>query len=175
MKAMSLRILTAIVVVVCSWNPVLSQTKGAVSGRIVDNETGEGLPGVNVVVKGTYYGAATSLDGSYIIRNMNPGVYTVEASMMGYKQVQHTGVKVVAGETTTLDFNLEATVLAFGQEVVVIGQKPAILTVQVPVDQLEPLASIPGVMAFVFIKKSAARAWPDRVAENQNRWDENLS
>jgi len=124
MKAMSLRILTAIVVVVCSWNPVLSQTKGAVSGRIVDNETGEGLPGVNVVVKGTYYGAATSLDGSYIIRNMNPGVYTVEASMMGYKQVQHTGVKVVAGETTTLDFNLEATVLAFGQEVVVIGQKP---------------------------------------------------
>ena len=121
---MSLRILTAIVVVVCSWNPVLSQTKGAVSGRIVDNETGEGLPGVNVVVKGTYYGAATSLDGSYIIRNMNPGVYTVEASMMGYKQVQHTGVKVVAGETTTLDFNLEATVLAFGQEVVVIGQKP---------------------------------------------------
>ncbi|MFQ5631954.1 MAG: TonB-dependent receptor plug domain-containing protein, partial [bacterium] len=44
--------------------------------------------------------------------------------MIGYKQVQQTGVKVSANLTTTLDFRLESTVLAFGEEVVVIGEKP---------------------------------------------------
>lgn len=99
-------------------------TKGRISGRIVDAETGEGLPGVNVVVQGTYYGAATDLEGDYTISGVSPGVYTVEVSMIGYKQVQHTGVQVVAGETTTLNFELEPTVLALGQEVVVLGEKP---------------------------------------------------
>ncbi len=105
-------------------NPGVAQYKGTIKGRVVDAETGEGLPGVNVVVKGTYYGAATDLEGNFVIYNVSPGVYTVEFSMIGYKQVQHTGVKVSAGETTTLNVKLETTVLALGQEVVVIGEKP---------------------------------------------------
>lgn len=101
-----------------------AQAKGALVGRITDKETGEGLPGVHVLIKGTYYGAATEIDGSYKIPNINPGVYTVEAAMIGYKQVQNTGVKVTAGTATTLNVRLEATVLALGQEVVVIGERP---------------------------------------------------
>ncbi len=101
-----------------------SQGKGIIQGRVLDSETGEGLPGVNVVVQGTYYGAATAIDGGYKIVNVNPGVYTLQASILGFKQIQNTGVKVVADQPTTLDFKLESTVLAFGQEVVVIGEKP---------------------------------------------------
>ncbi len=101
-----------------------SQSKGELRGKITDKKSGEALPGVNVLVKGTYYGAATDLDGKFTILKMNPGVYTIEISMIGYKQVQNTGVKINPAETTTLNFKLEETVLALGQEVVVVGEQP---------------------------------------------------
>ena len=42
---------------------LIGQGEGNLSGRITSTETGEGLPGVNVMVKGTYYGAASDVDG----------------------------------------------------------------------------------------------------------------
>ena len=38
------------------------------------------LPGVNVTLKGTYYGAASNYDGKFAIERVNPGTYTVEVS-----------------------------------------------------------------------------------------------
>ncbi len=101
-----------------------AQTVSKITGKITDKETGEGLPGVNVIVKGTYYGAATDLDGVFVINNVKPGTYSIDVSMIGYKKIEQTGVKVSAGTPTTIDFKLETTVLAFGEEVVVIGEKP---------------------------------------------------
>ena len=37
------------------------------------------------MVKGTYYGTASDLDGRYKISNISPGSYDVEISMIGYK------------------------------------------------------------------------------------------
>jgi len=88
------------------------QDKGKIIGRVVDAKTGEGLPAVNVIVKGTYYGAATDFDGKFEIKNVNPGTYTVEISIIGYKKVTITGVKVRAGEVTDLKtIKMEETVL----------------------------------------------------------------
>jgi hypothetical protein len=38
-----------------------------VTGRVTSEETGESLPGVNVVLKGTSAGTVTNLDGYYSI------------------------------------------------------------------------------------------------------------
>ncbi|WP_299458149.1 SusC/RagA family TonB-linked outer membrane protein [uncultured Microscilla sp.] len=38
-----------------------------ISGKVTDVNTGEGLPGVNVVVKGTTQGTATNIDGSFTL------------------------------------------------------------------------------------------------------------
>ncbi len=102
----------------------IAQTKGTIKGKITDAKTGEGLPAVNVLVKGTYFGAATDLEGNYFIRNISPGDYTLQATMIGYTMVQKTDVKVIAGEVTEADIALEPTVLALGQEVTVIGERP---------------------------------------------------
>ncbi|MEE1566385.1 MAG: TonB-dependent receptor [Arenicellales bacterium] len=104
--------------------PLTGQEKGTITGRLSDSETGEPLPGVNVMVKGTYYGAASDGDGFYRITNVSAGSYDMEVSMIGYKVILRTGVKVNAGQTTTVDFQLEQTVLALGEEVVVVGKKP---------------------------------------------------
>jgi outer membrane receptor for Fe3+-dicitrate len=103
---------------------VLAQERGAISGRVLDAATQEPLVGVNVIVKGTYYGAATDAQGWYRIPNMSPGTYDVEASIIGYKVVLQTAIPVKAGETTPLDFSMEGTVLTLGEEIVVVGEKP---------------------------------------------------
>ena len=98
--------------------------KGRIVGKVSDKKTGDPLPGVNIVIKGTYMGAATGMDGRYVISNISPGQYDLQASMIGYKIQLRTGIKVEPGKTRNLDFEMEESVLAFGQEVVVIGQKP---------------------------------------------------
>lgn len=97
---------------------------GILKGHVIDRATKEGLPSVNIIVKGTYYGATTDLEGNFIVQKINPGVYVVEVKLLGYKLVQYPAVKIVKGDTTTLDISMEETALSLGQEVVVIGEKP---------------------------------------------------
>jgi len=107
-----------------SFAQVQQATKGEITGKITDANTSEPLPSANITIKGTYYGAISDMDGNYKIQNVNPGSYTIEISLLGYKNVQVTGFKVNAGETSKLNVKLEETVLSLGKEVVIIGEKP---------------------------------------------------
>ncbi len=117
-------VLPLLAALVLSGSGVAQAVRGRIEGRVVDKETGDPLPGVNIVVVGTYYGAASDEKGHFVIPNMRPGSYDLRATMIGYRQVEMTGVKVEPGRTTVVNFELEPTVLALGQEVVVIGEKP---------------------------------------------------
>ncbi len=109
------------------YNGHAQETKsGSIRGVVTDAQSGEALIGVNVVVKGTYLGASTDVDGFFLITDVKPAEYTLELSYIGYKVVQQTGVKVKSGETLTLNFKMESSSLALGQEIVVMGEKPLI-------------------------------------------------
>lgn len=95
-----------------------------INGKVVDAKTMMPLPGVNIVVKGTYLGAATDLDGNYFIPGVKPGSYDLQATSVGYKIAIKTDVTVKDNQKVRIDFQLEETVLALGQEVVFIGKKP---------------------------------------------------
>ncbi len=97
--------------------------KGTVEGKVTDVK-GNPLPGVNVLVKGTYYGAATDENGYFRIGGMSPGFYDLQFSMIGYKVVLKTGIKVTALKPTYVEVQLQQTTLAFGQEIVVEGERP---------------------------------------------------
>ncbi|RMG65200.1 MAG: TonB-dependent receptor [Calditrichaeota bacterium] len=101
-----------------------AQNKGSIRGVVTDKETGEPLIGVNILVKGTRYGATTDADGFYIVPEIEPGEYTLEATYIGYKVVQHTGIRVKAGQSVTVNFQLTPSPLALGQEIEVIGERP---------------------------------------------------
>lgn len=117
---MKIKILSLILVL----SQIAFSQRGTITGTVVDKNTNDPLPSVNVVVKGTYYGSATDFDGKFKISNVAPGSYTIEVTLIGYKTVQYTGVKVNPGETTTLNVKMEETVLSVGQEVIVIGERP---------------------------------------------------
>ncbi len=97
---------------------------GRITGKVIDAKTGEELPGANVLVKGTYYGASSDISGNVTIERVNPGVYTLEVTLLGYKVYQFTNVTVERGKTYTFRARMEETVLTIGQEIVIIGEKP---------------------------------------------------
>lgn len=57
-----------------------------VSGRVFDAATGEGIPGVNILIPDTNVGASTDLNGYYQL-TLLPGSQTLEARFVGYQSI----------------------------------------------------------------------------------------
>ena len=77
--------------------------QGTVNGTVKDASSGEPLAGANLVVTGTYNGASTNNNGSFIINNVMQGE-TITASMIGYKPQ----TLIASGK---VDFQLNKTAL----------------------------------------------------------------
>ena len=103
---------------------LFGQGNCVIEGSVSDPKAGMALPGVNVMIKGTYYGGATDLEGRFRLTGMSPGTYDLEFSMIGYKVVLKTGVNVTTAEPAIVVIELEETTLALGQEVIVEGERP---------------------------------------------------
>ncbi|MCK4530664.1 MAG: carboxypeptidase-like regulatory domain-containing protein, partial [Candidatus Marinimicrobia bacterium] len=58
---------------------------GSVSGFISNLEDGEPIHYANVFLENTILGAVSNADGYYIILDVPDGVYTLTASVIGYK------------------------------------------------------------------------------------------
>ena len=99
-------------------NLLVAQTTGKITGTIKDYETNEVLIGANIIVDGTYSGAATDIDGTYFILNVKPGTYSLTINMIGYKQVKMENVRVSVNRTSTINAMLEPTVIE-GETVIV--------------------------------------------------------
>ena len=66
--------------------PGMAFAQVSITGTVTDAENEEPLPGVNVIIEGTAYGAATDVDGTYRIRRVDlSGSQTVIARMIGYE------------------------------------------------------------------------------------------
>jgi hypothetical protein len=98
---------------------------GKIAGIVIDDETGDPLPSVNVFIEGELMGSATNRDGSYYIINISPGIYSVTASMMGYTSITKKNVQVNADRTTQIHFKLRQTTLS-GEGVVVEAEREII-------------------------------------------------
>ncbi len=101
-----------------------SQEKGKLEGTVIDSQTKESLIGATIKIKGTYYGAASDIDGKFQILNINPGEYVVEISIIGYKTAQYTGIKIFLNQTSTINVLLSETILSLDKEIVIVGEKP---------------------------------------------------
>lgn len=85
--------------------PALAQSTGRISGRVTGSQ-GQPLGGVVVVASDTNAAAVTSSDGRYILRSVPPGTHTLYLTA-GEETDVIEGVVVRAGETTTLDRQLD--------------------------------------------------------------------
>lgn len=79
---------------------------GYVEGLITDRVTSETIPGAHIVVEGTVTGTSSDLNGRYRL-SLPEGVYTLRIMFISYQTVIAADLAVKAGETTTLNVELE--------------------------------------------------------------------
>ncbi|OGG46165.1 MAG: hypothetical protein A3F84_26155 [Candidatus Handelsmanbacteria bacterium RIFCSPLOWO2_12_FULL_64_10] len=99
-------------------------SSGKLTG-VVRDVSGHGLPGASVVLEGTRRGAVTDAEGRFVILSVNPGVYSLSASLIGYTKVIKSRVEVNIDYTTTVDFQLKEEAVA-ASEVVVTAERPPV-------------------------------------------------
>jgi len=102
---------------------VVGQT-GNIKGTIVSGE--ETLPFATVSIKNSPVGVTSGLDGSYFLKNLEPGKHVVVVSHVGHISEKRE-VLVKAGETTTVNFLMSSSALL--DEIVVTGtMKPTFVS-----------------------------------------------
>lgn len=123
---------------------IYAGTTGKLSGSVKDSQTGEPLVGANIIIVGTEFGAATNLDGNFVILNIPPGSYSVKVSYIGYQVSLFNDLQIIVDQTTQLPAELTPESIQV-EEVIVTATTPMIqrdVTSSVSVirrDQIEAL------------------------------------
>ncbi len=89
-----LSFLVAAFLLVLSSN-IYAQKNGNITGRISDADSRDYLPGANIMLQGTTFGAASDRSGEYRIANIPPGSYVLVVSYIGYED---QSVEVTIGD-----------------------------------------------------------------------------
>jgi hypothetical protein len=92
-----------------------------VQGKVTDANSGDPIPFVNVIFKGTSVGATTNFDGNYTIK-INQPVDSVIASYIGYKSRSKA---IKRGVKQTVNFQLAEDVVNLQEVVIHAGENPA--------------------------------------------------
>ena len=123
-----------------------------ITGRVTSSEDNEGLPGANVIVKGTTQGTVTDVNGNYSIE-----VPSAE-SVLVFSSVGYQKEEVAVGVKTVIDMVLSPDIKAL-QEIVVVGygtQKKSDLTGSVASVNDEDLTAYPSTNAVQALQGRAA-------------------
>lgn len=93
-----------------------TRTDISVSGHVTDAITGEHLPFITIMLKGTNIGVQTSTSGHYILRNLPVGTFELVATAIGFKETA-VQLDLRKGESYEINFLLEEEHLALDEVV----------------------------------------------------------
>ncbi|MBW3469293.1 TonB-dependent receptor [Arthrospiribacter ruber] len=80
--------------------------EGVVRGRVFNPINNEPVPFANVVILNTDYGTVSDEDGNYEIRGINPGLYNIRASFVGFRSKTEFEIQITRASAVRLDFEL---------------------------------------------------------------------
>ncbi|MCX6138469.1 MAG: TonB-dependent receptor [Ignavibacteriales bacterium] len=103
----------------------IAGTVGIIDGKVIDKNTKEPLPAVNVQIIGTMMGGVSDIEGLYQLNNIPAGTYDLRFSYVGYKTLTVRRVAVLADLRTRLDVVLEVSTVEM-QGVEITARKPLI-------------------------------------------------
>ncbi|HCD52604.1 MAG TPA: SusC/RagA family TonB-linked outer membrane protein [Balneolaceae bacterium] len=114
LRSYSFKLLLGFVIVALSSTLSSAQNRSTITGTVTDASDGSPLPAVNVVVKGTTVGTATSIDGTYSL-SVPSDADSLQFSFLGY--VTQT---VAIDGRSMIDIMLQPSV-EFLEDIVVVG------------------------------------------------------
>lgn len=91
---------------------------GIIKGQVIDANNNEVIIGASVGVPSIGLGAITDFEGNFEIKGLEPGLYTVTASFLGYKTISKTEIQVTNSRPANITFELEEDVETLGEVVV---------------------------------------------------------
>lgn len=100
-----------------------AQSPAALSGFVQDADSHEALIGAHVLLAGTPLGAATNVDGYFVIHGITPGRHEIIVGSIGYEQQVHV-MSFAPGEKVVRNFRLAVKPLMLGS-VTVTAEKQA--------------------------------------------------
>ncbi|MGH7495636.1 MAG: TonB-dependent receptor [bacterium] len=103
-----------------AFSDVAAQGKGKIEGYVLDSQHNEALPGANVLIEGTSYGAATDLKGKFVILQAPAGNHRLAVSYIGYRK-KTVAITVTDGQTSRVEVKLDFQVIE-GEVVTVTAQ-----------------------------------------------------
>ncbi len=98
---------------------IYSQSK--ITGKVLDQKTGEPLIGATIIIESIKRGAATDFEGTYSINGIPIGTYSVLCKLISYKDKVIENVVVKSGEPTEVNFTMEEPTGTNLNEVVIVG------------------------------------------------------
>lgn len=95
--------------------PFIGLAQGTVSGTVLEEVSGQPLPGVNVVVRGTSNGTSTDLDGNFQLRGLQNGNVLVFSYIgFGEQTVTYNGQSVISVKMKEDSNQLQEVVIQVG-------------------------------------------------------------
>jgi TonB-linked SusC/RagA family outer membrane protein len=116
---------------------VIIQTR-TVTGKVTSSEDTEGLPGVNVIEKGTSNGTVTNLEGVYTLQ-------VAEGATLVFSSVGFVREEIAIGNRSVVDLVMSLDIKAL-QEIVVVGygvQKVTNVTGSISTVKTDEISAVP--------------------------------
>ena len=105
-------------IVLFSINDLSAQKLTTIKGKVIDAKTKLPLAFVDVILKGTYVGVSTDLDGQFIIQTKNPSD-TIQVAYLAYKTIERP---IQREKRQKMDFSMEEEGYQL-DNVTIVGQK----------------------------------------------------
>lgn len=107
-----------------------AQNEGEITGKVLDEETNEALPGAHMILKSgdtKVMEVATNDNGIYVFKPVKPGIYDVSIIFIGYDTTRYLGLQVNSNGINYQDF-----IITPGVKLDPFTVRPSLVDDQVP-------------------------------------------
>ncbi|MBN2481006.1 MAG: TonB-dependent receptor [Bacteroidales bacterium] len=111
---------------------------GIIRGTVIDDATGESLPGVTVYIEEVLTGTMTDLDGAFNL-NLDPGKYDLRISFVSYETIIIDDLEVKSGEVILLEeLRMKEASIEIEEVVITAGRVRNTETALLTIKQISP-------------------------------------
>ena len=86
-----------------------NNNNGIIKGEIIDQNTKQALPFVNIVVAGTNIGSVSDTSGLFVLKDIQAGIYQLKVSFVGYQTKVVNDIQVVPNKSAYVEIELNKT------------------------------------------------------------------
>ncbi len=96
---------------------------GKISGRIIDDETGQTLPYANIEIMDKALGTVTDANGRFYFLNLSPKKYNLRITMMGYQEMIIVDVEVYSNLSTFQVIPMQSKIIEQDTVLIIAAQE----------------------------------------------------